>query len=79
MKDCLGNELVVGDLIVWPVKYADRVFMRSGKVIQVLSKSIRVAPDLRVKTWAYARSGKNMFIFRVENVTRVGFGEWGAP
>lgn len=33
MKDCVGNELSVGDVVVYPVKWLDSTYTKIGKVV----------------------------------------------
>jgi hypothetical protein len=84
MKDALGRELAVGDLVVYPVTSGRAILMRAGRVIEVGEKNIRLRPEsghLSRDHWRdrYPGVRKDVTIHRVENVVRVGFGEWGAP
>jgi hypothetical protein len=78
MNDCLGRELLVGDIVVWPYQYAAHsVGMRSGQVRAVLENGLRVWPTDHLDTSRWR--AKTVFLTKVENVVKVGPGPVELP
>ena len=73
MKDALGQELQVGDVVVYPISYyAHSIGMRSARIVAIHAESVRVAFTDHIPH-RHGRYGKAVgaFIHKVENLVKV--------
>lgn len=69
MKDFLGNEIRIGDLVANPRRVSSSLWMTVGKVLDIQDGKLRIEI---VKTSGYGKKGSVSVIHVLRNVVKLG-------